>query len=136
MKSFFKYQKKSIFSIPIATTPAADPMINILPPVSSRKKAIKCHNGSSVTCENIPIDAATSGTLSMTAEPIPNSIITISVFGIAVFKPSAKLETTFPRTLRLQRLIKIPKKEKGILGKLNLRKRFCVLGLWWGCFRP
>ena len=30
---FFKYQKKSIFSIPIATTPAADPIINILPPV-------------------------------------------------------------------------------------------------------
>jgi hypothetical protein len=31
--TFFRYQKKSILSIPIATTPAADPMINILPPV-------------------------------------------------------------------------------------------------------
>ena len=30
---FFRYQKKSIFSIPMATTPAAEPMINILPPV-------------------------------------------------------------------------------------------------------
>ena len=30
---FFKYQKKLIFSIPMATTPAADPMINILQPV-------------------------------------------------------------------------------------------------------
>jgi hypothetical protein len=30
---FFRYQKNSIFSIPIATTPAADPIINTLPPV-------------------------------------------------------------------------------------------------------
>ena len=30
---FFKYQKKSIFSIPIATTPAAEPIISMLPPV-------------------------------------------------------------------------------------------------------
>ena len=30
---FFRYQKNDIFSIPMATTPAADPMINILPPV-------------------------------------------------------------------------------------------------------
>ena len=30
---FFRYQKKLIFSIPIATTPAADPIISILPPV-------------------------------------------------------------------------------------------------------
>ena len=41
---FFKYQKKSIFSIPIATTPAADPIISILPPVPA-EKAIKCHKG-------------------------------------------------------------------------------------------
>ena len=45
---FFKYQKKSIFSIPMATTPAAEPMINILPPVPA-EKAIKCQRGSSVT---------------------------------------------------------------------------------------
>ena len=30
---FFKYQKKFIFSIPMATTPAAEPMISMLPPV-------------------------------------------------------------------------------------------------------
>ena len=36
-----KYQKKSIFSIPIATTPAAEPIINILPPVPA-ENAIKC----------------------------------------------------------------------------------------------
>ena len=41
---FFKYQKKLIFSIPIATTPAAEPIINILPPVPA-EKAIKCHKG-------------------------------------------------------------------------------------------
>ena len=31
--TFFIYQIKSIFSIPIAATPAADPIISILPPV-------------------------------------------------------------------------------------------------------
>ena len=30
---FFRYQKNSIFSILIATTPAADPITNTLPPV-------------------------------------------------------------------------------------------------------
>jgi len=33
---FFKYQKKSIFSSPIAATPAAEPMIRILPPVPAQ----------------------------------------------------------------------------------------------------
>ena len=41
---FFKYQKKSIFSMPIATTPAADPIISMLPPVPA-EKAIKCQRG-------------------------------------------------------------------------------------------
>ncbi len=30
---FLRYQKNSIFSIPIATTPAAEPIIKTLPPV-------------------------------------------------------------------------------------------------------
>lgn len=33
---FFKYQKKSIFSIPIAATPAAEPMMSALPPVPAQ----------------------------------------------------------------------------------------------------
>ena len=74
---FFKYQKKSIFSIPMATTPAAEPMINILPPVPA-ENAIKCHKGSSNGAENIPKLAATSGTLSIIAEPIPNKTTTKS----------------------------------------------------------
>ena len=68
---FLKYQKKLIFSIPIATTPAADPIINILPPVPA-EYAIKCHKGSSIGYSvNIPKLAATNGTLSMIAEPKP-----------------------------------------------------------------
>ena len=86
---FLKYQKKSIFSIPIATTPAADPTIRILPPVPA-EYAIKCQIGSSIGIENIPILAATSGTLSITAEAIPKMETTISVFGIVAFKSSAK----------------------------------------------
>ena len=74
---FFKYQKKSIFSIPIATTPAAEPMINIDPPVPA-ENAIKCHNGLSKDSENIPKLAATKGTLSITAEPTPNKSTTKS----------------------------------------------------------
>ena len=98
---FFKYQKKSIFSIPIATTPAAEPIINILPPVPA-EKAIKCHNGLSKDSENIPKLAATNGTLSITAEPIPNKITTKSetlvpdnsepTKGILSFRLSAKLK--------------------------------------------
>ena len=30
---FLKYQKKDIFSIPMATTPAAEPIMSMLPPV-------------------------------------------------------------------------------------------------------
>lgn len=74
---FFKYQKKSIFSIPIATTPAAEPMINMLPPVPA-ENAIKCHNGLSNDSVNIPKLAATNGTLSITADPTPNNITTVS----------------------------------------------------------
>ena len=81
---FFKYQKKSIFSIPIATTPAADPIISILPPVPA-EYAIKCHSGLSIDSENIPILAATSGTLSITADPNPKRITTMSMLGIKVF---------------------------------------------------
>ena len=44
---FFKYQKNSIFSIPIATTPAADPITNTLPPVPA-EYAIKCQRESSI----------------------------------------------------------------------------------------
>ena len=33
---FFRYQIKSIFSIPITATPAADPIINKLPPVPAQ----------------------------------------------------------------------------------------------------
>ena len=64
---FFDVPEKSIFCIPIATTPAADPIISMLPPVPA-EKAIPCHNGSSIGFGNIPIDAATKGTLSIRAE--------------------------------------------------------------------
>lgn len=46
-KIFLAYQKKSIFSIPIAATPAAEPIISKLPPVPAAK-AIKCHNELSI----------------------------------------------------------------------------------------
>ena len=42
---FFKYQTKSIFSIPIATTPAAEPIINILPPVPAAGPARRLEPG-------------------------------------------------------------------------------------------
>ena len=74
---FFKYQKKSIFSIPIATTPAAEPIINMLPPVPA-EYATKCQSSLSSGSENIPKLAATKGTLSITAEPTPNKRMTKS----------------------------------------------------------
>ena len=120
---FFKYQKKSIFSIPIATTPAAEPIINIDPPVPA-EKAIKCHKGLSIPSENIPKLAATRGTLSIIAEPTTNKITTKSettvpsnsdhIKGIPCFKLSAKLNK-IPNDSRAATAIKIPKKNK-ILG--------------------
>jgi hypothetical protein len=110
---FLKYQKKSIFSIPIATTPAAEPIINMLPPVPA-EKAMKCHKGLSIGSENIPILAATKGTLSITADPIPNNMITISVLGIAVLSVSAK-PNSIPKDSRAATASKIPKKKR-ILG--------------------
>ena len=120
---FFKYQKKSIFSIPMATTPAAEPMINMDPPVPA-EKAMKCHKGLSMGSENIPKLAATRGTLSMTAEPTPNRSTTksetrvqsnsVPTSGIPCFKLSAKLNK-IPKDSRAATAIKIPKKNK-ILG--------------------
>ena len=110
---FLKYQKKSIFSIPMATTPAAEPIISILPPVPA-EKAMKCHKGLSIDSENIPILAATKGTLSITADPIPNNMITISVLGMAVFSVSAK-PNNIPKDSRAATANRIPKKKR-ILG--------------------
>ena len=56
---FFKYQKKSIFSIPIATTPAAEPMIKHASSCSCRIGYIRAIKGRLVTFANIPMDAAT-----------------------------------------------------------------------------
>ena len=85
----------------------------MLPPVPA-EKAIRCQTGSSVPIENIPILAATKGTLSITADPTPKSAITISVLGIAVFNPSAKLNH-IPSDSSAATASKIPKKNN-ILG--------------------
>ena len=105
---FFKYQKKDIFSIPIATTPAADPIINILPPVPAAK-AIKCHSGASVAIfGNIPILAATKGTLSTIADAPPRINIKgfIPIPSTTLF-PKSKIN---PNDSRAATVIKIPKK--------------------------
>ena len=70
---FFKYHTKSIFSIPIAATPAAEPMINMDPPVPAqyaRNSQIKLSAGY-FSRLYIPIEAATKGTLSTTALTSP-----------------------------------------------------------------
>ena len=85
----FTYQKKSIFSIPMAATPAADPMISKLPPVPA-EKAMKCQIEASIPSWNIPIAAATKGTLSMTAEAKPKIITTILVLGTILLSVPAK----------------------------------------------
>ena len=48
----------------------AEPIISILPPVPA-EKANACHKGSSIKFGNIPIEAATNGTLSMIADKNP-----------------------------------------------------------------
>lgn len=76
---FFTYQKKSIFSSPIAATPAAEPMIKMLPPVPAQK-AKNVHKELSIGyCSRLymPCVAATSGTLSTMEDKIP-IVITIN----------------------------------------------------------
>src|SRR5690606_39642822 len=122
-ETFVKYQKKSIFSIPMATTPAAEPIISILPPVPA-EYAIKCHNSLSMGSENIPKLAATKGTLSITADPTPNNNTTksdtpvwwssVPNIGIVSCKVLAK-PNKMPKDSNAATAIKIPKKNK-ILG--------------------
>ena len=45
---FLKYQKKGIFSMPMATTPAAEPMMSRLPPTPAVKVS-KCQKSPSST---------------------------------------------------------------------------------------
>jgi hypothetical protein len=61
---FLRYQKKSIFAIPIAATPAADPIISALPPVPAQYDKNDQKWWSVVYCDRgyIFIAAATSGT--------------------------------------------------------------------------
>ncbi len=96
--------------MPIATTPAAEPNTNILPPVPAAK-AIACQRGSSTPCENMPILAATRGTLSMTAEPEPSNATTTSIFGNVAVKSCAKLNSK-PNDSSAATAIKIPKKKR------------------------
>ena len=79
-----KYQKKSTFSIPIKATPAAEPMISIEPPVPAQN-ATSCQKSESWGNEvrsYIPMVAATSGTLSITADATPMILAIRSAFGI------------------------------------------------------
>ena len=105
--------------MPMATTPAAEPIMSILPPVPA-EKAIKCQSGSSIISENIPILAATNGTLSIIADPIPNSITTMSELGIAVLRESANSNNN-PKDSSAATANRIPKK-KSMLGNSILDK--------------
>ncbi len=87
--------------------------------------------------ENIPKLAATNGTLSITADPIPNKITTksdtlvpfnsVPIKGILSFKLSAKLKR-IPRDSRAATAINIPKKNK-ILG-ISIFDKDWWTGLW------
>ena len=107
----------------MATTPAAEPIISILPPVPA-EYAMKCHNSLSIGSENMPKLAATKGTLSITADPTPSKIITrsetpewcnsVPSIGIVSFKEFAK-PNKIHKDSKAATANKIPKKNK-ILG--------------------
>ena len=96
----------------------------MLPPVPA-ENAMKCHKGSSNNSENIPILAATKGTLSITAEPTPRSIITISELGIVAFNVPANSKSN-PKDSKAATAKRIPKKNR-ILGNSILESE-----LWTG----
>ena len=68
--------------------------------------------------------AATNGTLSMMAEPIPNKNTTISELGIALFKEPAN-SNNIPKDSSAATANRIPKK-KSILGNSILDRELCT----------
>ena len=74
-----KYQVKVIFSNPIMATPAAEPMMIMLPPVAVQSASNSQKTWSVGTCVKgyIAWAAATSGMLSINAEIQPNAIATL-----------------------------------------------------------
>ena len=92
----------------MAATPAAEPMMSKLPPVPA-EKAIKCHREASKGSWNIPMAAATSGTLSITAEANPRIITTIFSLGTTWLRVPAKLKRT-PVTSKAATAKRIPRK--------------------------
>ena len=118
----FKYQMNEIFSIPIATTPAAEPINNIEPPVPA-VYAIRCHKLESLGNWNMPILAATSGTLSITEDAKPRRTIKdLSEIDCATEVPKFKI---IPLDSIAAIVINIPRKNKtdGILIKLPKKKQ-------------
>ena len=99
----------------MAATPAAEPMMSMLPPVPAAY-AMKCHKWSSIGLLYIPMAAATSGTLSMIADNTPSNMMMMFVLGIAAVRLSAPLlsKLTSPTTTdsKAAMAINIPKKNR------------------------
>lgn len=83
-EKFFRYHPKLIFSIPIAMTPDAEPIMSIEPPtpaqndinsqkVPSHMKFAAYPAASGLSMGYMPIAAATNGTLSTMAESTPKT---------------------------------------------------------------
>src|SRR5665811_89733 len=81
---FLRYQKKVILSIPIAATPAAEPIIRALPPVPAQyaRNSQKKWSVGYCTKSYIPCVAATKGTLSTTEESNPIEITIVLILPI------------------------------------------------------
>mmetsp|Transcript_13421 Transcript_13421/g.45372 ORF Transcript_13421/g.45372 Transcript_13421/m.45372 type:complete len:397 (+) Transcript_13421:81-1271(+) len=105
-----RYQMKSTFSRPMSATPAAEPMTRREPPVPAQK-AMSCQSSESggyVERSYMPMDAATRGTLSTTADANPITVATSCWEGrlesrkVATF-PSTPAESSAPMARRIPR---------------------------------
>mmetsp|Transcript_67103 Transcript_67103/g.112334 ORF Transcript_67103/g.112334 Transcript_67103/m.112334 type:complete len:220 (-) Transcript_67103:1151-1810(-) len=107
------YQPKSAFSIPMNATPAADPIIRMLPPVPAQY-ATSCQKMLFTGIRSrlyIPIVAATNGTLSITADARPMAAARADRMGRYVPSHSASL-TRIPDDWRAATDIRMPRKNR------------------------
>src|SRR5664280_2312636 len=108
---FLKYQKKLILSMPIAATPAAEPIMSALPPVPAQyaRNSQKKWSGGYCVKSYIPCAAATKGTLSITDDTNPIKITIMLSLPILAAINLARF-VKIPVDCRAEIAIKIPRK--------------------------
>lgn len=129
-----RYHPNGMSCRPITTTPAADPMISILPPTppvyasSSQNVPSIPYNSTpdpEVITSYIPIHPATRGTLSTTAERKPIAVVTM--YGLPYETRPRKFPAAFstPTSERTATVVSMPRKNSQNKHHTHKRREAC-----------